>query len=240
MATVHSFYLPPPEWQPPFTLTGAEAHHLARVLRIKAGHQVRLFDGQGRSGLFQVERVEKNQARLLPLSETTTLPPATRCTLAAGFSKALRRGWFLEKAVELGAHALWFWQGDFSQASLPDEEKTTWKASLIAGAKQCENTWLPDLHMLQGGTEALIARATEFDRVIVLYEGDTNGRILCKEDLAAPSSVLLIIGPEGGFSPQEIAAFTGAKLPLVSMGKGILRWETAAVLALGMAWWARQ
>ena len=126
MATVHSFYLPPPEWQPPFTLTGAEAHHLARVLRIKAGHQVRLFDGQGRSGLFQVERVEKNQARLLPLSETTTLPPATRCTLAAGFSKALRRGWFLEKAVELGAHALWFWQGDFSQASLPDEEKTTW------------------------------------------------------------------------------------------------------------------
>lgn len=240
MATVHSFYLPTPQWQAPFILNGPEAHHLSRVLRVKAGHQVRLFDGQGRSGRFQVERLEKNQAFLLPLTEEYTPLPATRCTLAAGFSKALRRGWFLEKAVELGAHALWFWQGDFSQATLPDEEKSTWKASLVAGAKQCENPWLPDLQMLQGGTGALIARAAEFDRVVILYEGDTGGRILCKEDLAGPGSVLLVIGPEGGFSPREIAAFSGAGLPLVSMGKGILRWETAAVLALGMAWWARQ
>ena len=238
--SLHRFYLPPEQWAHDLWLEGQEAKHLVQVLRLAPGEEVLLLDGQGRSGRFAIAETGKKKARLVLLEEQTAPAPQSRAIMALAFSKAVRRGFFMEKAVELEASALWFWQGDFSQATLPDAEKSTWKASLIAGAKQCENTWLPDLHMLQGGTEALIARATEFDRVIVLYEGDTNGRILCKEDLAAPSSVLLIIGPEGGFSPQEIAAFTGAKLPLVSMGKGILRWETAAVLALGMAWWARQ
>ena len=240
MPTLHSFYLAPESWNPPFTLSGPEAHHLARVLRIKPGALVRVFDGLGRQGRFRVDAVAKTTTSLTLISDERLPGPAVRCTLAAGFSKALRRGWFMEKAVELEASALWFWQGEYSQAALPEQEKDSWKGSLIAGAKQCENPWLPELVMLRDGIDALAPRVREFDRAFLLYEGDTKGRLLRREDLSVPGSLLLIVGPEGGFSPREVALLTGGGAEAVSLGSRILRWETAAVLTLGMAWWARQ
>ena len=240
MASLHSFYLPPDAWNAPFQLDAAEAHHLTRVLRLKPGARVRLFDGQGRHGLFLVENAGKTGVTLA-LEEAFLDPrPKVHCTLAAGFSKALRRGWFMEKAVELEAGALWFWQGEHSHASLPETEKESWKASLIAGAKQCKGAWLPDFALIKGGVAGLIARREEFDRAFLLYEGDTGGRLVRREDFAAPGRLLLVVGPEGGFSEGEAAALTTAGIEPVSLGDRILRWETAAVLTLGMAWWARQ
>lgn len=240
MSSLHGFYLDPSLWRAPFTLTEGEAHHLARVLRSKPGDRVRLFDGAGRQGIFQVRAVRKSGVDLHLLEESYQPGPGVACTLAAGFSKALKRGWFLEKAVELEAAALWFWQGDYSQATLPEAEKIAWKGSLIAGAKQCESAWLPELAMIRDGVEGVIARRAEFDRAFLLYEGDTKGRLLRKEDLALPGRILLVAGPEGGFSPREAAALQGADILPVSLGNRILRWETAAVMALGLAWWARQ
>lgn len=240
MAALHSFYLEPSQWSAPFILSGDEAHHLSRVLRVKPGGQVRLFDGQGRHGLFEVKSVSKTGVELALLSESFSPAPQTACTLAAGFSKALRRGWFLEKAVELEAAALWFWQGDYSQAELPEKEKSKWRASLVAGAKQCEGAWLPTLSMVGGGVQGVIDQSADFDRKFLLYEGDTGGRLLTREDLAGPGKLLLVVGPEGGFSPREAQALTGAGIEAVSLGDRILRWETAAVLTLGLAWWARQ
>ncbi len=240
MPPIHNFYLPPQLWRLPFLLEGAEAHHLARVLRIKAGVVVRLFDGCGRHGLFRVDTVVKSAVALTQQSEETVPEPEVRCTLAAGFSKALRRGWFMEKAVELEAAALWFWQGDHSQASLPETEKDSWRASLIAGAKQCGSAWLPELGMLRGGVSALAAERRSFDRAFLLYEGETGGRLLRQADLADPGNVLLVVGPEGGFSPREASLLQEADITPVSLGERILRWETAAVLTLGLAWWARQ
>jgi 16S rRNA (uracil1498-N3)-methyltransferase len=187
-----------------------------------------------------VDDTGKGRTVLSPEKVETLPPPSVRCTLAAGFSKALRRGWFLEKAVELEASALWFWQGEYSQASLPEQEKEVWKDSLIAGAKQCGNPWLPELSMLHGGVDALIRRLPAMDRAFLLYEGDTGGRLLTPQDLADPGDLLLIIGPEGGFSPGEVQRLTAGGAVAVSLGARVLRWETAAVLTLGIAWWARQ
>lgn len=240
MATIHNFYLSPEAWRPPFQLEGSEAHHLTRVLRIKAGAVVRLFDGLGRHGLFRVEAVSKGMASLTLQSEKAEARPTVRCTLAAGFSKALRRGWFMEKAVELEAAALWFWQGDYSQAALPEAEKDSWRASLIAGAKQCGSARLPELSMLQGGVSALAERRASFDRAFLLYEGETGGRLLRRADLIDSGDVLLVVGPEGGFSPREATLLQKADIMPVSLGGRVLRWETAAVLTLGLAWWARQ
>ena len=240
MATMHSFYLPPEDWRSPFQLGDPEAHHLARVLRLKAGATVRLFDGCGRQGFFRVESVAKHQVSLTLQSEELCPLPTTRCTLAAGFSKALRRGWFMEKAVELEAAALWFWQGDYSQATLPEAEKESWRASLIAGAKQCGAALLPELRMIRGGVAALAALRPQFDRAFLLYEGETDGRLLQRDELAAPGDILLVVGPEGGFSRQEAEVLTEADITPVSLGPRVLRWETAALLTLGLAWWARQ
>jgi 16S rRNA (uracil1498-N3)-methyltransferase len=240
MAALYSFYLAPAEWREPYRLAPAEALHLTRALRLKAGSEVRLFDGQGRQGVFQVEAAERADVRLRLLSESVAGRPDVRCTLAAGFSKALRRGWFLEKAVELEAAAVWLWQGEYSQAALPDTEKAAWKASLVAGAKQCASAWLPELGIIRSGVEGLIERRGEFDRAFLLYEGDTGGRLVRREDFSEPGSLLLVVGPEGGFSPREAAALSAAGVTPVSLGNRVLRWETAAILTLGMAFWARQ
>jgi 16S rRNA (uracil1498-N3)-methyltransferase len=235
-----SFYLSPEDWRPPFILDRAEFHHLAHVLRLKPGAQVRLFDGCGRFGLFQVEDMDKGSVSLSLISESHEPGAEPRCTLAAAFSKALRRGWFMEKCVELGAAAVWFWQGDYSQAALPDAEKDSWKAALISGAKQCEAARLPELAMIRGGAQSIISRRGEFSRAYLLYEGDTKGRMLGMSDLEAPGDILLVLGPEGGFSPREAKTLAAADILPVSLGSRILRWETAAVLTLGMAFLARQ
>ena len=119
MATLHSFYLPPDLWRLPFRLEGAEAHHLSRVLRLKAGATVRLFDGRGRHGLFTVESASKAGVSREGQPEDFSLPPRAACTLSCGFSKALCRVLFLEKVVELEASALLVWDGDYSQVVLP-------------------------------------------------------------------------------------------------------------------------
>ncbi|MDR2489147.1 MAG: 16S rRNA (uracil(1498)-N(3))-methyltransferase [Desulfovibrio sp.] len=240
MAALHSFYLAPEAWSLPFRLGGSEARHLSRVLRVKPGATVRLFDGYGREGMFVVDVISKNTVNLTLRNERITSRPPARSTLAAGFSKALRRGWFMEKAVELEASALWFWQGERSQAELPELEKNSWRSSLIAGAKQCGNAWLPELAMLRGGASALVARRSSFERAFLFYEGDTEDRLLRQEDLTGAGDILLVVGPEGGFSPQEFSLLKGADFIPVSLGKRVLRWETAAILTLGLAWWARQ
>lgn len=213
---------------------------MLRVLRLKPGAEVRLFDGCGRHGMFQISSVNRGSAMLRQISEFFEAPQVTRCTMAAGFSKALRRGWFMEKTVELGAFAVWFWRGDYSQSALPDAEKGKWKEALVSGAKQCETAYLPTLALLPGGVNDIVDRLGEFDRAFMLYEGDTGGRLMQKDDLAFCGNLLLVVGPEGGFSPAEVAALAGAGVTPVSLGNRILRWETAAVLTLGMAFWARQ
>lgn len=240
MATLHSFFLAPERWQAPYTLDAAESHHLARVLRIKAGTTVCLFDGAGRQGLFCVESAGKSGAVLRMESETFVPSPAVRCTLAAGFSKSLRRSWFMEKAVELEAAAVWFWQGEYSQASLPESEKDTWRGTLLAGAKQCESAWLPELALIQGGAAGLAEHIAGFDRVFLLHERNAGGRLIRREDLREAENIMLIVGPEGGFSEKETALLLQAGATAVSLGDRVLRWETAAVAALGLAWWARQ
>lgn len=240
MATVHSFYLAPEEWRDPFVLTGPEAHHLDRVLRIKVNDTVRLFDGQGRYGTFTVTAKDKKKVELLPQQITAAQPATHRITLAAGYSKALRRSWFLEKAVELEAHAIWFWQGDYSQATIPDKEKDSWQSTIIAAAKQCENPWLPEIAALQDGAAGLADRSRNFTKAFFLYEGDTGGVFMTQDDVRVPGDILLIVGPEGGFSAREVSLLRDAGIPAVSLGNSILRWETAAILTLGIAWWAKQ
>lgn len=237
---MHTFFLPAESWNDPCQITGAEARHLVAVLRIRQGEMVRLLDGEGREGAFTVQSVEKRQVTLVPAKIIHHERPAGRATLAVGYGRGIRRGWLLEKAVELEAAGIWFWQADRSQGAVPEASKETWLAQMTAGAKQSNNPWLPGLKTLPGGVADLIAASGNFDKTFVLWEGDTKGAVLSLDDLSAKGNALFVLGPEGGFSDREIAALTGASFTPVSLGKRVLRWETAAVLCLGLAWWARQ
>lgn len=232
-----TFYLPPDEWTAPFELTGPEAHHLGRVLRTAEGETVRGIDGAGRSALFTVQRVEKRRIALDLEQEEALGAPAPRVTLAVGFSKSARRGWLLEKAVELRAAEVWFWQAARSQGKVPHAPKERWTTDLVAGAKQCGNPLLPRL-AVHPGLDAVIAAGRDYPRKYLLWEDQDAPAVLPPADvLDAGEDVLCVLGPEGGFAPAEVDALRAAGYAPVSLGPSVLRVETAALAALTLFWW---
>lgn len=238
---MHAFYLPPENWKEPFTLTGQEAHHLSKVLRMKQGENILLLDGQGREGTFQITEIHRQHVILKLLSSLTHPRPHSGLILAAGWGKAARRGWILEKAVEFEASGLWFWQAERSQFPVPDDIRQQWQAQLVAGAKQCHNPWLPELRTISGGVSELIAIAQTIEHKQVLVESGYQAQAFLSMDyLAQPGLILCVVGPEGGFAPGEVDAFQKAGFETFTMGTRILRWESAALMALGLHWWGRQ
>ena len=232
-----TFYIEPDAWREPWRLTGAEAKHLAKVLRMGPGDAVHCIDGLGHEGKFTVGSVSKSAVELSPVSLSEAPEPSPRVVLAMGWTKGLRRGWLLEKAVELQAAELWFWQAERSQGRVPGEPKEAWEGKLLAGAKQCGNPRLPLLKTLSGGVDDLIEAGAGFDARLVLHEDREAGAPLGAADVTATGGVLCVLGPEGGFAPGEAERLVDDGFAPVSLGPGVLRWETAALLALGLFWW---
>ena len=238
---MHTFYIPPAQWGRSMELSGQEAHHLGRVLRLHPGDEVLMLDGEGREGLCRIASVGRQSAVLELVSEKLHVRPASSVVLAVGWGKEARRGWILEKSVELEAAGLWFWQAERSQFPVPSDAKDTWHASLVAGAKQCRNPWLPELRTLPGGVDELIRASRDFDHCQVLVESGLPQQDFMSESyLAQNGRTLCVIGPEGGFSTREIEKLMAAGFKALSMGERVLRWETAAMMALGLHWWKRE
>ena len=238
---MHTFYLSPGQWNAPLELSGQEAHHLSRVLRLHPGEEILLLDGMGRVATCVISAISKQKVSLDLHHESYVPRPSSGVVLAVGWGKEARRGWILEKSVELEAEGLWFWQAERSQFPVPSDIKETWIASLVAGAKQCRNPWLPELRTLPGGVSELIRMSQEFDHCHVLVEdGLTMDGFLDESSLALPGRTLCVIGPEGGYTDKEVAKLREAGFRSLSMGTRVLRWETAAMMALGLHWWKRQ
>jgi len=236
MSRLNSFHLAPALWREPFALGGEEAHHLSRVLRAKSGDTIRLFDGKGRSGLFRIGEIGKKTARLELLSESITPAPSCPLTLAVGWSKGVRRGFLLEKAVELGAAAIWFWQGVRSQGDVPEEGKEGWDRQLVAAAKQCGAAWLPEIRTFSRPLD--VVRAAEgFGSRVLCWEQE-QGSLIHPASLTHDLGSIAVLGPEGGLEAKEAELFQEHSFAPVSLGPNILRFETAAVFVLSLHLWA--
>ena len=237
---MRNFFLAPECWHEPYTLEGQEAMHLSKVLRIKSGELICLLDGAGQSGIFAVTGSTKNKVGLSLVELTGHQRPESRCFLAAANTKAARKSWLLEKAVELEAGGVWFWQAERSQVKLPEHSKANWQEQLISGAKQCFNPWLPEIRTFTEGATELVGVAPQFSECYLLWEDANAKDLLTFEQIAPNGDTLFVLGPEGGLSAREVDIFTAHRFKAVSLGKRILRWETAALLCLGLVWWARE
>ena len=237
---MRTFFLPADKWKEPYRLEGREAKHLRTVVRVHAGESIRLLDGEGREGIFTVRHIEKHAVVLEATGEKMLDAPAGRATLALGYTRSIRRSWLMEKAVELEAEALWLWQADHSQGKIPAENKETWFSQMRAGAKQSNNPWLPGLRCFPGGVHDLAAVREGFSRAFLLLEQESCASVLQYTDLDPLGKTLFVLGPEGGFSNREITVLRDSGFMPASLGRRVLRWETAALLCLGLSWWVRQ
>jgi len=231
---MHTFYLPPEKWQDPFILEQDEAHHLSRVLRIRPGEEVRLLDGQGRKGVFQVLECSRRQVLLQPQEIDLEQEPASRLHLALSWTKSSRRFWLLEKAVELGAWKIIFWEGRNSQKGMDRADFHNWSKRIRAAAKQCGNPWFPELLFLPGGVRAVADHAREMPERIVLWEQESARTLmdLYREGLSGDR--IVVTGPEGGLSAREMQELESAGFIPASLGPRVLRWETAVLCVLSL------
>ena len=210
-------------------LDGAPAHYLANVLRLKEGAQLLLFDG--RSGEWLGKIVLARKGRLKVVAEQRTREPEAIPDLWLAFAPVKRQGtdWLVEKATELGAARL---IPVMTQRTVAERVRLDRLESIaIEAAEQCGRTRLPEI------AEPLpLARFLESrDPARVLYFADESGGEPVTSTFT-PGPACIMIGPEGGFAPEEAAAIRAAPNAVaVSLGPRILRAETAALASIA-AW----
>lgn len=234
---MHRFHVPPSAWaKGRIELPGAEATHAARVLRLKAGEPVEIFDGAGRAAAAVVAEVGKRSVAVDVRREWTAHRPEPGVHLIVALIKGERFDWMLQKATELGAASIQPVAAARSVVRLEPAEVfrrlEKWRQVSIEAAKQCGHLVLPDIRALLPPVAAFRAAATGRRGIPALHPG---GVPLAGFLSAAHGETTFAIGPEGDWTPEEVDdARTCGFVPL-ELGRHVLRSETAAVHVLSVA-----
>jgi 16S rRNA (uracil1498-N3)-methyltransferase len=227
------FFVPPESLQgDPIIIEGDAHHHLRNVLRVKPGAKILLLDGNGGYCNTEVISIDAKQSTARVLDRGARPLPDLKITLMQALPKGDKFDLVLQKGTELGAHRF---QPILTEHAIPNltpermkKRTQRWQRIVSEAARQCRRYTLPEVTQPQPLNEALAAQATAFK--LILWE---SGAVPIAQALpsAPPKEVLLLIGPEGGFSEQEITAATNAGFQAIHLGPRILRTETAGLAA---------
>ncbi len=233
---INSFVLPEELKADRVVLSPEESHHLARVLRVEAGQELTLFDGQGTRAEGVVDSVTKKEVTVRITSRETVPPPAVEITLIQAVCKPDRFELILQKATELGIRRI---QPVITKnASLPAGkiEKMIERGEAIIrnAAQQCGTAWLPEFRGLEK-MDAVFPMIGNFDAVFIgSLHPDAKPFKESFQTLENIKTAALLIGPEGDFTKEEVDAAVAAGAIPVTFGSQILRTETAAIFGLSV------
>ncbi len=213
---------------------GDEGHHAATVRRTRVGEELDLSDGAGTLAHVVVEEAVKGRLAARVLSVQAVPRPSPTVTIAQALPKSERSELAVELATEAGADAFLAWQAHrcvarWESAAKVDKGLRRWEAVARSAARQSRRPHIPEVQGLVSTAE-LVARVPGA-LTLVLHESATVP--LAEAGVAGAESVLLVVGPEGGISDQELAALTEAGAHPVRLGPSVLRTSTAAAVALG-------
>ena len=219
------------------TVTGGDAYHIARSLRMAVGDEITLADGSGKEYICRLTKIRDEEccAEILREQASTCESPA-EITLYMAYPKSDKLELIIQKAVELGAARIVPFESSrcIKRPKAEKIEKQTARLARIAeeAAKQCGRARLPIVEE-PISFKKMLDEAKSAELSLFCYEG--KGTKSLKETLsagAAPSAISVIVGSEGGFSPDEAEAAREAGLTPVNLGPRILRCETAPMYAL--------
>jgi 16S rRNA (uracil1498-N3)-methyltransferase len=240
---MHRFYLAPEHWQSDtLTLTGAEAHHARNVLRLETGDKLVLFDGRGRELTAEITSGSPELA-LRKLHEAQTPPLRCQITLGQAIPKGKNMDLIVQKAVEIGAAEIAPILSDRTVVRLDEEsavsKQAKWQTVAIEAAKQCGQNWLPRVHGPQSMAQffqqprrfdlqligSLQSDAVHLKKILAEYSAEHGDR---------PTSVLMLVGPEGDFTPAELSLARSHGCRPITLGPIVLRVETASIYCLSV------
>ena len=240
---MHRFYLPPEHWTgDSLALTGAEAHHCRNVLRLERGDKVVLFDGRGRELTAEITS-SSPELGLRKLHEAQTPPLRCQITLGQAIPKGKNMDLIVQKAVEIGAAEIAPILSDRTVVRLDEEsaasKQAKWQTVVIEAAKQCGQNWLPRVHVPQTIAQffqqprrfdlqligSLQSDAVHLKKILAEYSAEHGER---------PTSVLMLVGPEGDFTPAELSLARSHGCRPITLGPIVLRVETASIYCLSV------
>jgi 16S rRNA (uracil1498-N3)-methyltransferase len=216
-------------------LDGAEGRHAVNVRRIRPGETVDLVDGAGRRVRAQVIEAERGalSARVEAVADEPEQSP--RLVLVQALAKGDRDDQAIEMATELGVDAVVPWQAGRSivqwRGERGERSRRKWVDTVRAAGKQARRSRFPDVESMLD-LRGLVARVAAADVALVLHEEADDP--LSTATLPDTGEVLVIVGPEGGIAPEELAALEAAGAHLVRLGSTVLRSSSAGPAALAV------
>jgi 16S rRNA (uracil1498-N3)-methyltransferase len=218
-----------------------EAHHLARVLRLRPGALVEAADGGGRVFTVRIEGLGAREAwgTILDRSAEGAMPRESPCAITLGQAvlKGERMSWLIQKATELGVARIVPLDTARVVGRVPAGRLTArqqrWQRVAREAVKQCGRAVVPTVETPRP-LATVLAETAVHDAAWLCWEG--GGRSVAEVAQAAgrPRRLLLLVGPEGGFTPEEVARAEQAGARLVGLGPRILRAELAGLVALAL------
>jgi len=216
---------------------GSAANHITRVLRLRSGDALTVFDGSGGEFGARIEEFRKDSVVVSvedhrPLDRESPLP----LTLAQGISRGERMDWVIQKATELGTSRI---VPLFTKRSMvrldekqADRKLQHWRAIAISACEQCGRNRIPELTAPIDFFDVLPADSSGATRLLLSPTGDLRIEDLQDVGQNADKGITVLIGPEGGLEDVEQEAALAAGFKAVRLGPRVLRTETAAIAAL--------
>lgn len=212
---------------------GDEAHHAVAVRRLRAGERVVLTDGHGGSVVGEVSSTGKRVFEVVVVESTTQPAPDPEVVVVQAIPKGDRGELAVEVLTEVGvavvvpwaaSRSVAVWKGERAEKSL-----ARWRSTAREAAKQARRSWHPQV-LPMASTAEVVALVAEADLAVVLHEEAS----LPLASLTVPGSgrIVVVVGPEGGLSDDEVASFVAAGAVSVRLGTEVLRTSTAGVAAV--------
>ncbi|VBB06095.1 alpha/beta knot methyltransferases [Lucifera butyrica] len=219
-------------------LQDENVHYISNVLRMRQGDPILVVGIDGQTGQAVISRIDRDSIVLSLRNIVAEMQePPLQVVLAQGLTKHDKMEYIIQKAVELGVHAVIPMLTEHCVVRY-DEKKMAdrccrWQKIATEAAQQSRRSGVPAI----GPIRSMSAVLTEFERkteIYMLYEGRTPQGIKSALQTAGTRSFLLLVGPEGGFSSREVSDAANAGARIVTMGPRILRTETASLAALSV------
>jgi len=224
-----------------FVLTGENAAH-AKVLRIKCGDEVLICDGEGNECVCTVSDVNAGQIGLIVNNRQVSASEASvRVSVYMAFAKGDKLEHVIQKATELGAFEIIAFPSSRC-VSRPDEKSLAkklerWQKIAASAAEQSGRGHVPRVYALES-YHAALERASRADKAILFYENERAVTLRMAIEGASFKTISLLTGPEGGLEEREVLLAKDAGFQICTLGRRILRCETAPLCALSAVMYA--